>query len=165
MNKLQHDWCELIKDTVAKEVSSSISATSLDSTNVNILNGNFGASASKNLIHPVLVTNSYGVGISVTPAKYSSIALGLQCKATDTYSIGVLTYADDVSETPFNVLSNGQIQYTKAFFLQRKTGETSSNIYMYSTNKATGGLLTVQQDTTLTCCGGTSGSTNTGNGT
>ena len=97
-------------------------------------NGNFGASDSRNLIHPVLVTNSYGVGLSVAPNQYLSSAVTLQCKANDTYSIGAFAYPDDVSEAPFNVISDGRIECTKALFLQSKTGETSSNIYMYGPN-------------------------------
>ena len=114
---------QMIEDTVTKEVSSYVS-----STNVNIQNSNFGASASRNLIHPVLVTNSYGVGISVTPDQYSSSVLSLQCKANDTYSIEAFAYPD-VSEAPFDVLSDGQIKCTKARILQSKTGENSSKIY------------------------------------
>ena len=73
----------------------------------------------------------------------------MQLQANDTYSIGAFAYADNVSESPFDVLSDGQIECTKALFLQSKTGETSSNLnlYMYCTNKATGVPLTVQPET------------------
>ena len=97
-----------------------------------------------------------------TPDQYSSSALALQCKANDTYSISAFAFADDVSEAPFDVLSDGRIECTKALLVSSKTGETSSNIYMYGTNKASGLPLAVQPDSTLTCSGGTANGTNTG---
>ena len=102
------------------------------STHLKIQNSNSGAIDSRNLIHPVLVTNSYGASVSVTPDQYSSSALSLQCKDNDTYSIGVFKfgYADDVSKAPrpFHVLSDGQIECTKALLVNSKTGETSLSI-------------------------------------
>ena len=153
---------QLIEDTVTKEVSNTVSSTNLSSTNLSIQNSNFGSTTARNLTHPVLVTNSYGTGISVTPDQYSSSALTLQCKANDTYSIGAFAFADDVSEAPFDVLSDGRIECTKALLLSSKVGETTSNIYMYGTNKAVGLPLAVQPDSTLTCSGGTASGTNTG---
>ena len=136
---------QLIDDRVQQEVSNSISSTTLTPTNLTIQNSNFGASTSRNLTHPVLVTNSYGTGVSVTPDQYSSSALALQCKANDTYSISAFAFADDVSEAPFDVLSDGRIECTKALLLSSKTGETTSNIYMYGTNKAAGLPLAVNR--------------------
>ena len=80
--------------------------------NVNIQNGNFGASDPRNLNHPVLITNSYGLGINITPDQYSKTTLTLQCKANDTYNIGAFAYTGDVPEAPFDVLSDGQVECT-----------------------------------------------------
>ena len=117
-------YTQLVSDVVTKELPTSSSDVTVQ--NVNIQNGNFGASTSRNLLHPGLATNSYGVGISITPDQYSSSALSLQCKDNDTYSIGAFKfgYADDVSKAlrPFHVLSDGQTECTKALLVNSKTG-------------------------------------------
>ena len=41
----------------------------------------------------------------------------------------------------------------KALFIQSKANESSSNNYMYGTNKAGGSPLTVKLDVSLTCSG------------
>ena len=125
-------FAQFIKDTLTKKASSSVSSTNMISTHLKIQNSNFGATDSRNLIHPVLVTNSYGASVSVTPDQYSSSALSLQCKDNDTNSIGAfkIGYADDVYKAPrpFHVLSDGQIECTKALLVNSKTGENSSSI-------------------------------------
>ena len=121
---------------------------SITGTNMVVQNSNFGASTSRNPIHPV-------------PDQYSSSALTLQCKANDTYSIGVFAYTEDLSEAPFDILSDAQIECTKALLLNSKTSEISSNIHMYGINKASGLPLTFQPDATLMCYGGFMKATNT----
>ena len=69
---------------------------------------------------------------------------------------------DDVTQAPFDDLNDGRAECTKALFVRSKVGETSSKIYMYGTNKASGTPLTVQPDATLTCSGGNASATNTG---
>ena len=109
---------QLIDDRVQQEVSNSISSTTLTPTNLTIQNSNFGASTSRNLTHPVLVTNSYGTGVSVTPDQYSSSALALQCKANETY---VLVCLRSLTMCPkllsMSDLSDRQIECNKALFL------------------------------------------------
>ena len=58
----------------------------------------------------MLVTNTYGLGISVTPDLYSTTALGIQCKENDGCSISSWAYTDDVSEVTFDVLNNGRVE-------------------------------------------------------
>ena len=82
----------------------------------------------------MLVTNTYALGISVTPDLYSTTALGIQCKEHDGYSISSWAHTDDVSEATFDVFSDGWVECTKALFLQSKVGETASNIYMFGWN-------------------------------
>ena len=49
---------------------------------------------------------------------------------TLTVLVYLFAYADGVSKAPFHVLSDGQVEYTKALFLGSKAGETSLSIYI-----------------------------------
>ena len=116
---------QLISDTIANELPNSSSYVTV--YDVKIQNSNFSTSTpAHNTIHLVLVTNTYGQGISV----------GIQCKEHNGYSISSWAYTDDVSGATFDVFSDGRVECAKALFSQSKVGETSSNIYMYATNKA-----------------------------
>ena len=108
-----------MSDAVANELPSSSSDVTVQ--NVCVQNNNFRTSTlSRNSTHPVLATNSYGVGINVTPDVYPTSTLCLQCKQNAGYPIAALRYADDVTQAPFDVLSDKRVECTKCLFVQRK---------------------------------------------
>ena len=97
-----------MSDAVANELPSSSSDVTVQ--NVCVQNNIFRTSTlSRNSTHPVFATNSYGVGINVTPDVYATSTLCLQCKQNDGYSIAAFAYTDNVAQAPFGVLSDGQV--------------------------------------------------------
>ena len=112
-------YTQLISDTVAQELLNFSSDVTVQ--NVKVQNSNFSTSTlARNTTHPVLVTNTYGLGISVTPDSYSTTTLGIQCKQNDAYSISSWAYTNDASEATFDVLSDGRVECTKVFFYKAK---------------------------------------------